>query len=338
MALPSFYKPSVLLLGWLSVIAALAIAPAADSSDEGDPYQVSSLEITILSTMLAEEGVGEWGFAAIIEADGHRILFDTGNRPDTVLLNARTLGVDLTDVHELVLSHNHGDHTGGLVSLRRELSKHNPDALARAHVGRGIFWDRLGLPANRTTMASRRGEYEALGGTVIEHDMATEIHPGIWLTGPVPRVHPEKNWGNPFRQGGNLRQVQSPDGPVEDNVPESMSLVINTAKGLVVISGCGHAGMINTLEYAQQVVRPVPIHAAIGGFHLLHGSDEVLDWTAKKLVNLELENLVGAHCTGLEPVYRFRELVRLSRENAVVGAIGASFSLDDGINPLALAH
>ena len=92
--------------------------------------------------MLTQQGIGEWGFAALVEADDHRILFDTGNRPNTVLLNAETLNVDLSDVQEVVLTHNHGDHTGGLETLRREYRKVNPEALSVAHVGRGIFWER----------------------------------------------------------------------------------------------------------------------------------------------------------------------------------------------------
>ncbi len=107
-------------------------------------------------------------------------------------------------------------------------------------------------------------------------------------------------------------------------------MVINTDKGLVVISGCGHAGLVNTLEYATEITGTTNIHAAIGGFHMLQASDASLEWTATKLVDLELGNLVGAHCTGLEPVYRLRELV--------VGATGASFSLDGGIEPLSLAR
>jgi 7,8-dihydropterin-6-yl-methyl-4-(beta-D-ribofuranosyl)aminobenzene 5'-phosphate synthase len=185
-------------------------------------------------------------------------------------------------------------------------------------------------------MASRRDAYVALGGTVIEHDSATEIHPGIWLTGPVPRTHAERNWG-----GANStvpRQVQSPDGPVEDTIPESMSMVIHTSKGLVVVSGCGHAGIVNTLEYAQKAVSPVPVHAAIGGFHLADADEETLTWTAGKLVDIGVDNFVGAHCTGLEAVYRFRQLVDLKRENAVVGAVGATFTLGSGIDPLRIAR
>src|SRR6185295_6128593 len=80
-------------------------------------HTVTSLHITILSTMLADRGVGEWGFSALVEADGHRLLFDTGYRPETVLKNAAELGVDLAGVTEVVLSHHHGDHTGGLLTL-----------------------------------------------------------------------------------------------------------------------------------------------------------------------------------------------------------------------------
>lgn len=323
----------------LSIVIAsglcLLAVPITVSAQDEVQHKVTSLKITILSTMLTEQGVGEWGFAALVEADGHRILFDTGQRPDTVLLNAGTLNVDLSKVQDVILSHNHGDHTGGLVTLRRKFRKLNPAALSRAHVGRGIFWER----SNRSvTMTDRKEAYQELGGRVIEHVEPAEIYPGIWLTGPVPRVHPEKNYGNPFRPGSPAGQVHSPDGLVEDNIPESMSMVINTPKGLVVISGCGHAGMINTLEHARKIAGPSDIHAAIGGFHLLYGSDEHLSWTANKLVDLGLDNFVGAHCTGIEPIYRFRELTDLDRSSSVVGAIGATFTLDDGIKPLSLAH
>jgi len=319
-----------------AAIAWLVVSTVGSAAEGQGPHEVEDLQITILSTMLAERGIGEWGFAALIEADGHRILFDTGRYPDTVLRNAEVMGIDLSGVDELVLSHNHSDHTGGLVSMRKALMAKNPDALSRVHVARGIFWQRLGRPDSYVQMETRRRQYVALGGTVVEHDSATEIHPGIWLTGPVPRVHPERNWGG--GGGSPTRPVLSPDGPVEDNIPESMSLVINTAKGLVVVSGCGHAGIINTLEYAQNVVRPVQIHAAIGGFHLAAASDATLEWTAGKLVDIGVENFVGAHCTGLEPVYRFRQLVDLGRERAAVGAVGATFSLADGLDPLRIAR
>ena len=104
--------------------------------------QVKTVKVTILSTMLADEGIGEWGFAALVESDGHRILVDTGARPETVLSNARELHVDLSDVSEVILTHNHDDHVGGLLTLRRAFMKQNAKALSIAHVGRGIFYSR----------------------------------------------------------------------------------------------------------------------------------------------------------------------------------------------------
>lgn len=335
LAIPMKNFMFIMVLNTVISIMLIAATTANAQEQQQEAHQVTSLNITILSTMLTQKGIGEWGFAALVEADGYRILFDTGFRPDTVLKNAKTLNVDLSDVQEVILSHNHLDHTGGLESLRREYRKINSSALSVAHVGRGIFWNR---PFNRTPMSERKEAYENLDGKVVEHAKPFELHPGIWITGPVPRVHPEKNYGNPFLPNSPAGQAQSPDGLVEDNIPESMSMVINTQKGLVVISGCGHAGMINTLEYAQKIVQPSVIHAAIGGFHLLHGSDEHLSWTAEKLIDLGLENFMGTHCTGLEPVYRFRELVDLDRSNSVVGAVGATFSLDKGITPLSLAR
>jgi 7,8-dihydropterin-6-yl-methyl-4-(beta-D-ribofuranosyl)aminobenzene 5'-phosphate synthase len=291
---------------------------------------VESVKVTILSTMLADQGIGEWGFAALVETDGRRILFDTGARPNTVLENARSLGIKLAGIRDVILSHNHGDHTGGLSSLRRELAKEAPDALSRAHVGRGIFWPRA-LQPGWQAMSEVKEAYEKQGGSFVEYSSPVEILGGIWITGPVPRTWPERNYG---RTG----QVLSPEGAVEDNIPEDQALVINTKKGLVVISGCGHAGMINTLEYARKIVREAPVHAALGGFHLFQASEDHLAWTGNKLREMGLESFVGAHCTGIEAVFRLRSLTGLSRKTAVVGAVGASFSLEMGIDPLNLAR
>ena len=295
---------------------------------------MNSLQITILSTMLTDtKGIGEWGFAALVEADGERLLFDTGRLPETVLHNAKALGIDLSRVEDVILSHNHADHTGGLVTLRRELAKSNPDAVSRTHVARGIFWGRPPDPRGPSMPIVKTG-YEKLGGTFIERAEPFEIRPGVWLTGPVPRIHPERNYG----RGGKVGEVQSPDGPIEDDIPESQSLVVETRRGLVVMSGCGHAGIINTIDYAREIVGPAPVHAVLGGFHLMEAADDRLAWTSEKLRERAVENLIGAHCTGIEALFRLREGTGLARPHAVVGAVGASFSLEKGINPLLVAR
>lgn len=310
-----------------------AVAEAAPFSQE-EKKLVQSLKITILSTMLTDTtGIGEWGFAALVEADGYRILFDTGRLPETVLQNAKALKVELAGIPEVILSHNHADHTGGLVTLRRELSRENERAASRTHVARGIFWGRPPDPRG-PSMPIVKEQYEELGGSFVEHTEPVELHPGVWITGPVPRVHPERNYG----RGGKVGKVDSPDGTVEDNIPESQSLVVDTPRGLVVMSGCGHAGIVNTIDYAREMLGAKPIHAVLGGFHLMEASDEQLTWTGERLRERNVENLVGAHCTGLEALFRLRAGTRLARKNAVVGAVGASFSLEKGIDPLLLAR
>lgn len=312
--------------------AALLIltSPLLFAASPGHPT-VQNLKITILSTMLSDNGVGEWGFAALVEADGHRILVDAGARPETVLTNVREMNIDLSDVREIVLTHNHDDHVGGLLTLRREFMKKNPAALSVVHVGKGIFYSRPKDGKEDNVMIAVRKEYEATGGKFVEHDAPAELFPGAWLTGPVPRPYPERNWSV-------TGKVETPSGLVEDNIPEDQSLVLNTNKGLVVVSGCGHAGVVNTLTFAEKEFPSTPVYALVGGFHLFAATDEQLDWTADKLKGFGVSYLIGAHCTGIEAVYRLREKLDLPRHSAVVGAVGASFVLGEGIHPGMIAQ
>ena len=125
-----------------------------------------------------------------------------------------------------------------------------------------------------------------------------------------------------------------PDGSlVEDTIPEDMSMVIDTDRGLVVLTGCGHAGVINIVEYARAITRAAPVHALIGGLHLFQLDDEHLKWTAGKLREFGVQNFLGAHCTGIEATYRIREWCGLSRRSAAVAAVGGGFTLGEGIHP-----
>lgn len=296
-------------------------------------HPVRALKITVLSTMLTSgQGIGEWGFAALLEADGKRWLIDTGARAETVLKNAAELGIDLSDITDVVLTHNHADHTGGLLTLRRELAVRNPKALSRAHVGAGIFEPRLqpdGKDANG--LRPLAAAYEASGGVFVVHEKAEELAPGVWFTGPVPRAHPERNWS------GSLK-VRTSGRLAEDTVAEDSAIVVETGQGLVIVTGCGHAGIVNIVEHSRKTVGSAPVHAVIGGLHLFSASDEQLAWTAARLREAGLVHLLGAHCTGIEAVFRLRELANLSRRTAVVAAVGASFTLGQGIDPLALAR
>jgi 7,8-dihydropterin-6-yl-methyl-4-(beta-D-ribofuranosyl)aminobenzene 5'-phosphate synthase len=326
---------SAALIALSSPILSMHSAKAQTSAATGvqsAAAQIHALKVTLLSTMLVGNvtGMGEWGFSALIEADGHRVLLDTGAHPDTVLQNAQDLKIDLSNVTEVILTHNHWDHVSGLMTLRKEMMKTNPSALSVVHVARGIFYSRPGQHGEENQMIALKKEYEATGGKFIEHDEAAEIFPGWWLTGPVPRKYPEHNWSS-------TGKVQTPEGLVEDTIPEDQSLVLNTREGLVVVTGCGHAGIINILTFARAQFPNEPVQAVIGGLHLFAATDDQLNWTADKLKDFKVANLVGAHCTGIEAVYRIRERLALPRASAVVGTVGSTFVLGEGIHPGQLA-
>lgn len=324
----------------LGLAAALLVSgPVADAATPlATPAR--DVKVTILSTMLVgapAAGIGEWGFAAVLEVDGRRLLVDTGARAETVLRNAAELKVDLASITDLVITHNHADHTGGLLALRRELMKQNPAALSRAHVPRGIFYPRPGADGREGNgLLPLKAAYEATGGVFVEHAGPSTLAPGVTLLGPVPRVHPERNWGSP--RGGPAGRVQTPDGLVEDTVPEDTSVVVETADGLVLISGCGHSGIVNAMTYARTAVKDAPIVAAMGGFHLFGATDETLAWTADRMKAFGVKHLLGAHCTGIEAVNRLRDLAGLTRSTAAVAGVGATYTHGKGLDPTVLAR
>jgi 7,8-dihydropterin-6-yl-methyl-4-(beta-D-ribofuranosyl)aminobenzene 5'-phosphate synthase len=333
----ALYRTVVIATSLLCSIAAAGpksrwIGPVVQAASTSGT-QIRALKVTVLSTMLVAEptGIGEWGFSALIEADGHRILVDTGARPETVLQNAREMNVDLSGVQEVILTHNHDDHVGGLLTLRRAMMKKNPAALSVVYVAQGIFYSRPSAQGESNPMIAIRREYEATGGRFVEHSGGAEIFPGAWLTGPVPRKFPEHNWSVSGK-------VQTPEGLVEDTIPEDQSLVLDTTQGLVVVTGCGHAGIVNILTDAATKFPGHDVDAVIGGLHLFSASDERLNWTGDEFRQFKVANLLGAHCTGIEAVYRLRQRAGLTRRTAVVGAVGSTFTLDEGIAAGTLAQ
>jgi 7,8-dihydropterin-6-yl-methyl-4-(beta-D-ribofuranosyl)aminobenzene 5'-phosphate synthase len=195
-------------------------------------------------------------------------------------------------------------------------------------VAPGIFLPRRFPGGDRgwASMASVRAAYEAQGGRVVEHARAERIAPGVWLTGPVTRRHPERNYPPGVT-------VETASGPVEDTVPEDMSLVIDGRDGLVVLTGCGHAGIGNIVAQAREMVPGAGVQAVVGGLHLLDADEGALAWTAGQMRQAGVQRLLGAHCTGLEALYRLRTLLGLDRRTAVVGAVGSRYSTAAGIEP-----
>jgi 7,8-dihydropterin-6-yl-methyl-4-(beta-D-ribofuranosyl)aminobenzene 5'-phosphate synthase len=233
--------------------------------------------------------LGEHGAAFFIEADDQCFLFDTGQGL-ALRHNAERLGLPLDRVSAIALSHGHYDHSGGLVCALEmtgpvDLYLH-PAALTwkfnregRA-IGSPVDWEGL-RPLTRRMRPTRE---------------PTAIAPGLLLTGEIPRVHEIEDAGGPFYLDAECR--------VTDEVPDDQALVIDTREGLVVILGCGHAGVVNTLEYVETLLPGRPLHALMGGMHLLRADAARLDFTVEALAQRGLAFLAPNHCTGLAAIYR----------------------------------
>jgi len=317
-----------LLLGLSVVFLSVHGAAAQDAVAE-------NVKVTVLSSNLANGAtVGEWGLSALVEVDGNCILFDAGRYPDTVIRNAAVLNVDLSCVTDVVLSHFHFDHTTGLLPLLENLREINPEAIQRIHVADGFFSSRRragsSSDAESNQMIGLRDSIEAQGVEFLIHTEATEIFPAVWVSGPVERRHPEQNYS------ANLNVAMDGDW-VRDFVPESQALVVRTDEGPIVLLGCGHSGVVNALDHIQDTIQDEAVHALMGGLHLFAASDETLEWTAARLLEIGVENLMAGHCTGIEPLMRLRAGLNLDRSTAVVGAVGSSFVLGEGIHPTVIA-
>jgi 7,8-dihydropterin-6-yl-methyl-4-(beta-D-ribofuranosyl)aminobenzene 5'-phosphate synthase len=304
---------------------------------------VDDYKITVLSDMIPGlRTVAEWGFSALIEIRSagvsKRFLFDTGANPQTVLANAKTLNISICDIEDVILSHNHWDHTTGLGTLRSSCSATNPDAFKNAYIGgEEIFWPRIGAGTIPNYMVDERPRYLAQGGTFILNTQPTPQFlglPGVWLTGKISRKHDEKTYpGTP--------NIQDPAGKLSSDVmPEEISLVINKATGMVLVTGCAHAGIINTIEAAQAILGDArPPVSIVGGIHFYplplgeentEGIEGTLIWEANQMLRNGVIRILGSHCTGLERFVFLRDFLGLDDSEAVFGSVGTRLSMSEG--------
>jgi 7,8-dihydropterin-6-yl-methyl-4-(beta-D-ribofuranosyl)aminobenzene 5'-phosphate synthase len=258
------------------------------------------IRISTLSENTANYGfLAEWGLSILVEIDNLKILVDTGLSFSAVH-NAQLMGIDLSTIDRIVLSHSHPDHTGGLrdiLKLRRgiEVIAH-PDILSPKYGRRNEESQEryIGIPFSRE-------ELDSIGARFKLETKPVFITDRVMTTGEIPMLTDYEGIGDNFfvKERENLRP---------DNLADDLALVIDTDFGLVVILGCAHRGIINTVRHAQNLTGKGLVYAVIGGTHLIGASEERTKKTIADLRDMGIRKLGVSHCTG------FQASVQLAQE------------------------
>jgi 7,8-dihydropterin-6-yl-methyl-4-(beta-D-ribofuranosyl)aminobenzene 5'-phosphate synthase len=241
----------------------------------------------------AEHGLSYF-IKAKIDDGGVTVMMDTGTTPEALLHNVDTMGVNLLNVDIIALSHGHYDHTGGLIAALKRIKKRVP-VIAHPNVFRPKLKIKphlkfIGAPCDAS-------EVEAAGGITLLAVNPVKIADGITTTGEVPRrTEFEKVRGFWTVQNGSF---------VEDMMLDDQSLIIDVEnKGLVVVSGCAHSGIINIIRHAQEITENNEVYAVLGGFHLINADAKRIQATVNELKKVDPRFVGPCHCTGKKATKR----------------------------------
>ena len=270
------------------------------------------IQVTSLADNYVERGDGllaEHGFCLLVSARGRKTLLDTG-QTGICLSNAARLGIDLGDLRTVVLTHGHYDHCGGLPSVLERVGPAevlaHPAAFAPKYARRSGGRDRyIGLPYDKEELTRK-------GARLRLTPQPQEIGPHLLSTGIVPRAAA-------FEDSDSSLWIKTHGKWEPDRIDEDQALVVRTMEGLVVLLGCAHAGVINTLRHAMSLTGDDRIRAVIGGLHLASASPERIGRTIAALQEMEVGQVVACHCTGFAARMRLHAALG---ERFVNGAVG----------------
>ncbi len=234
--------------------------------------------------------VGEHGFAVFVETPDGNFLFDTGQGKG-ILSNSIILDKDIKSIKYLVISHGHYDHTMGIPAV---LSVKSPlDIYAHPDIFLNRYWIKENMPPKFIGIPFKKEYLESLGANFKFIRDFYEIEKGIYLSGEIPMI-------TEFEKiDVNMKVVTGSGDYLQDNLKDDFSLAIDTPKGLVILLGCAHAGMVNILNHFIEKTGKNKIYAVIGGTHLGFASPVQMDETLKVLDKYNIEKLGVSHCTGL---------------------------------------
>ena len=251
-----------------------------------------AIRITTLSENTAPRAglLAEHGLSILIETDTVNILLDTG-QSTSVSKNADNLGADLSKIDKIVLSHGHHDHTGGLRQVLRKMRK-EVEIIAHPDIWSAKYARRQSQEARYCGIPFQRQELENLGARFNLTTKPVKITDNIMTTGEIPMV-------TDFEQIDPYLFVKEDADFKPDKLLDDQALIVNTESGLVVILGCAHHGIINTLYHAQELTGLKQIHMVLGGCHLIGTTEERIWLTIATLRDLGVQRIGVSHCTSL---------------------------------------
>ncbi len=232
--------------------------------------------------------IGEHGWSLLAEIRGRKILFDTGQGLG-IMNNSMRLGKDLSNIDMLVLSHGHYDHTSGIPEVAG--LNNGLEVMCHGDVFLPRYWVKDGNE-RFIGMVHRREYLESLGCRFCLYSEFTEILPGVFITGEVPRI-------TDFESMDPHMEIESGGKRIQDPLRDDLSLILDTPRGLLVVLGCAHAGLINILLHVRRNLPGKKIDTVIGGTHLGFAKDTQFERTVKELQAFEIKRLGASHCTGL---------------------------------------
>lgn len=245
------------------------------------------------------DAIGEHGFCVFVETENGNFLFDTG-KGKTVVHNAHVYNKNLNRIGKIVLSHNHGDHTGGLLEVLSGVKQKPIDVYAHED----LFLYRFKKKQNTDEYQGipfARGHLERMGARFVFNREYAEIQAGIFLTGEVPRK-------TPFEKADMENRFMIRDGEVvPDTIEDDQSLVIHTDQGLLIVLGCAHAGIVNVVNYVLEKTGRQDIFAIIGGTHIGFSGETQLSESIAALKAYNIRHLVPSHCTGPLAIARMKQ-------------------------------
>jgi 7,8-dihydropterin-6-yl-methyl-4-(beta-D-ribofuranosyl)aminobenzene 5'-phosphate synthase len=251
-----------------------------------------SVRITTLSENTAGRGnlLAEWGLSILVETGNTSVLLDTGSSVSAAH-NADILGIDLSKIDRIVLSHGHYDHAGG---LRQVLQKMRREVKIIAHpdIWQAKYARRKDEPDRYIGIPFQRNELESLGAIFNLTAEKVKIDDSIMTTGEIPME-------TIFEQVDADLFFKDDSGWQPDKIMDDQALIVNTESGLVVILGCAHRGIVNTLYHAKHLTGKEMIYMVVGGSHLINASEERLWQTIAALRELDVKRLGLCHCTDL---------------------------------------